>query len=796
MRDSEAQEGGPPTVTPTELTHSELSGAAGHVVQAHTVSGGVHFLAGAPESAVRPAQLPAHPRDFVNREHEVSELDELLEPDGLTDVSPRVAAVVGTAGVGKTALAVRWARAVLTRFPDGQLFANLRGYDAGPPLDPTDVLWRFLRAWGIPGERIPNGEDARADLFRSVVAERRVFILLDNAFSVAQVRPLLPGGAQCMVLVTSRDRLSGLVAREGARRVSVEVLSPTESVRLLRTLLADHRTDDDTELAELARLCACLPLALRIAAERAVGRRHTPLRVLIAELRTESDVWDVLSAGEADAVSTVFAWSYRALAPEVGRMFRLLGLHPGLGIGIEAAAALADVSPTRARRLLDTLAGAHLVEECGYDRYQFHDLLRAFAREQAQRQEPAATRSAALGRLLRWYLHAAALAARAGSGAYSMPVALEPLDDGVATPSFADGKAAIAWFEAERDNLVAAVTAAGAARLFRVAWQIPAVLTMVIADREPPGTWLQVQRAALEAARAGQDRYGEAVTLDNLGIAYRHLFDLAPAEEAFRAALTAFQGLGDEVGQARAANGLGMVYLYAHRLDEAAICFEQALSVARSLEHPAMVGFFGRNLGRVRLESGDLARAEPVLTAAAQTLREQGEWLDEAEALTLLAALFRQSGRLDQAQAAAERALTVADEYDGTLFEGLAMLELGRIETAHERPAEALGWYQQAAALFDRVGRPEWQAAAWDATGDAYTRQDRADEAIDFHRQAAARHRLRGDTWRLALSLRGLAEAHDLRGDVREARERRRDAAELLSQFTDPVAVELRATLS
>jgi tetratricopeptide (TPR) repeat protein len=474
----------------------------------------------------------------------------------------------------------------------------------------TDVLGRFLRALDVPLEHIPTGEEPRAELFRSVTAGRRVLIVLDNAATASEIRPLLPGSSSCLVAITSRTRMSGLVVREGAHRVGVETLSQAESVQLLRTVFAGYRTgDDQEELAELARLCARLPLALQIVAERAAARPRMPLRDLIADLRDESGLWDALSvtgeAEEADAVRTVFAWSYRTLTPQSARMFRLLGLHPGPEFRVEAAAALAATTTVRARRHLDSLAAAHLLEECGHDRYQFHDLLRAYAVDQTQREESPGDRRAAVERVLGWYLHSAAAAALAGSCSYTTPLTLEPVDDHVRPMSFGDeddGKAGIAWYETERDNLITAVRIAGAVGLERVAWQIPAVLTMVIADREPADTWLPAQRMALESALRAGDRYGEAITLDNLGIAYRHLFRLAEAEECFSAALNTFQELGDVFGIARAANGLGVTHMFAHRVEDATTCFEQALEKANEHDNVLYTGAFTRNLGWALLE--------------------------------------------------------------------------------------------------------------------------------------------------------------------------------------------------
>ncbi|MBO8191923.1 tetratricopeptide repeat protein [Streptomyces oryzae] len=807
MTERQGEHGRVPAAGPHAGTHNDLSGSASSVVQAGQVSGDLHVHAAALAPAPRPAQLPGDVRGFVNRAAELRALDGLLDdPPGAHQDSEalRIAVVVGTAGVGKTTLAVRWAHRAKGHFPDGQLYVNLHGYDPGPPMTVTDVLGRFLRALDVPVGRIPAGEESRAELFRSVMADRRVLVVLDNAATAGVIRPLLPGSPGCLVVTTSRTRMSGLVAREGAYRVSVETLSEAESVRLLRSIIAGYRAeDDDAELAELARLCARLPLALRIVAERAAARPRMPLRDLITDLRDESGLWDALSAtgeeageegaGEADAVRTVFAWSYRALTPQAARMFRLLGLHPGPDFRVEAAAALSGSTPSHARRHLDNLASVHLLEECGHDRYQFHDLLRAYAIDQAQREESADDRRAALERVLGWYLHSAAAAARAGSGAYTMQLTLEAVDDRVRPTAFDDGKAAIAWYETERDNLATAVRIASSAGMDRIAWQIPAVLTMVIADREPADAWLPAQRVALESARRAGDRYGEAITLDNLGIAYRHLFRLSEAEECFDAALSIFRELGSTFGHARAANGMGVAYMLAHRVDDAAACFERALEQARGLDDPVYVGAFSRNLGWALLEQDDLDQAESWLSRSASLLADADEPLERAEALTLLSAVHRRAGRSSQANQLAEQALAIAGEADGTLFEALALLELGRVCLAQENGADALGHLQQAAVLFQRVGRTDLQAAAWDTTGEAYLLLGRAEDAIAFHRRACSTFRARNDSWSLALSLARLAEALTSQGASPEAQRHRSEAVELLAAFPDGVAEAKRA---
>jgi NB-ARC domain len=378
-------------------------------VQAGNISGGVHFHDPAPQNAPRPRQLPGNTRGFVNRAGELRSLDVVLS-DG--DGEPvAVYVIAGTPGAGKTSLALRWAHRVANRFPDGQLYVNLRGYDPGEPVTPQQALHRFLVALGTPADTIPAALEDAAALYRSILADRRMLVVLDNAATTAQVRPLLPGAAHSLVIITSRTRLSGLAIREGAQHLTLNTLSEVEAVELLRAVTAGHRRDDSTEqLAELARLCACLPLALRIAAERAASHPHRRLDELIGDLRDESALWQTLSAedGEAaDAVRTVFAWSYRALPADAARMFRLLGLHPGPAFGLGAVGALAGVDMRTARQLLDTLVGAHLLEHTGADRFEFHDLLRAFAADQSRREEPPESRAAALRSLLAGWATAA-----------------------------------------------------------------------------------------------------------------------------------------------------------------------------------------------------------------------------------------------------------------------------------------------------------------------------------------------------------------------------------------------------
>jgi hypothetical protein len=420
-------------------TRSDLSGSAGDVVQARDVHGGVHFHGPTPTVQRRPRQLPADVGEFVNRLPELDLLDSILGADGNGPPQVGLFVIAGTAGVGKTSLAIHWAHRVHHRFPDGQLCVNLRGYDPGTPLTAETVLDRFLRALDVTPKAIPSDVEARAALYRTLLADRRALILLDNAATVGQVRPLLPGSPGSLVLVTSRNRLSGLGVRDGARRLTLDLLPEPDAVDLLRTLTANYRADEDPDaFAELARLCARLPLALRIAAERAASRPRMPLADLIRDLHDESALWEALSADDeedADAVRTVFAWSYRALPEPAARLFRLLGLHPGPEFGTPIVATLARLSTVEARHLLDVLVGAHLIEQTGPDRYQFHDLLRAYAIDQVSHQESTKDRQMTNQRILTWYLHTAKTA-ETRIGALDLHIALEPPDPTLTLPTF------------------------------------------------------------------------------------------------------------------------------------------------------------------------------------------------------------------------------------------------------------------------------------------------------------------------------------------------------------------------
>lgn len=394
-----------------DTTRNESSGDAEAIVQAGTVHGGINLYARAVSPPPPPRQLPLDTTRFVNRQQTLTRLDAALpvpSNDATTTVSRpmTVAAIAGAPGVGKTALAVHWAHRVRRWFTDGDLYVDMRGYGPGPALAVDQALDTFLRALHVPAEQIPADTEGRAALYRSVLTGKRVLIVVDNVSTVSQVRPLLPATPTCMAIITSRSRLSGLVAREGASRMTLDVLTPEESIALLRDSVGDDRVNAEPQAAsELARRCAYLPLALRIIGERIANSPHLLLADFVTDLALAEHQLDVLAVegDELSDVRAVFSWSYRALPDDAARLLRLLGLHAGSDICAAAAAALAGVSVPRARNLLDQLNAAHLLQNPARDRYLLHDLLRAYAKERAEAEESAEQQRRARRRAYDWY---------------------------------------------------------------------------------------------------------------------------------------------------------------------------------------------------------------------------------------------------------------------------------------------------------------------------------------------------------------------------------------------------------
>jgi DNA-binding SARP family transcriptional activator/Tfp pilus assembly protein PilF len=689
----------------------------------------------APAGAV-PAQLPAVVADFTGRAGDLRELDRPLA--GAESATAMViSAIVGTAGVGKTALAVRWAQQVRDQFPDGQLYVNLRGFAPTPPMRPIEALARFLDALGVPADQVPVELDQAAGLYRTLLAGRRMLVVLDNARNPEQVRPLLPGGPGCLVVVTSRDRLSGLVAKEGAQRLTLDVLRPEEARSLLARILGEQRvTAEPRASAELTRMCAFLPLALRIVAANLTSQPKRSIAGYVAGLDAGNRLTDLeIDDDEQAAVRAALELSYVALSPEAQRLFRFLGLVPGPDATAEVAAALIDSTAPQAARLLDRLAGAHLLGEHAPGRYAFHDLLRLYAAERARQDDPEQDRTAAIHRLLDHYLHMADTAARL---LYPEKLRL-PLPPGRVPPSpagFGDDTQALAWLDGERHNLVAAIAYAAEHGPPSGAWLLADTLrgyfwfSMHIVD------WLVVARAAVTAAQADGDLRGQAAAELSLANAYMSQGRHQPAIDHCTRALRLNQQSGWLHGQATVHGSLGLVAWELGRMQEAADHYTQALAITVGTGRLSNIATNTNNLGLVYQNMGRLEQAVDQYTQALPLYRKLGSRSNEADVLANLGVAYLELGRLDEAHDHLTRALDLHREVGNRRAEAETLRGLARIHCDAGRHPEALDLAGTAVTLAHDTGYRRHEADALNTLASIHHHLGKHDQAIGHHQQA------------------------------------------------------------
>jgi DNA-binding SARP family transcriptional activator/tetratricopeptide (TPR) repeat protein len=694
-----------------------------------------------------PQQLPAEPGGFTGRTAELSFLDGVLAAGGA------IAAISGTVGVGKTALAVQWAHRVRDRFPDGQLYANLRGHAPGAPAPPIEILAQFLAALGIPPERVPADGETAAALYRTLTTDRKILVLLDNAAGPEQVRPLLPAGPGCLVVVTGRDRMTGLVAVHGARRLTLDVLNPEDAVELLGGVLGHERVREEPEAAvEFAKLCVHLPLALRIAAANLADRPGHGIEDYVAELR-EGNLLAALAVqgDEQTAVRTAFDLSHAALPADAQRLFRLLSLVPGADAGIEAVAALAGTEPVQAGALLEKLAGAHLVEHHSPGRYRFHDLLRRYAAEQAERAEP--DRDRALGRLYDWYLAAVDGAARL---LYPHMLRL-PVPESAGR--FAGLGEASNWLDAERGNLVAAVRHAADAGPRPMAWLLADALRGYFWMCMRRVEWAAAAEAGLAAAEAAGDPRARAVSRLSLADLHFRQGRYRPAVQHYTAALLLARRAGWAEAQAAVLGNLGCVYWQSGRLAAAVTRFERGLALSRRIGQVAGEAVAFANLGLVHWEMGRLAEAADHHAQALRRFGRIGSRYGEAINLANLGQTQRARGQPAEAAELLGRSLRLQREAGNRGGEAETR---SRLAAAHDdlgRRDEALDGARAGLALAREAGDPRTEAEALATLGAVLHRAgDRAD-AIRRYGQALDLIRETGDRYPEADALIGLAAA-------------------------------------
>jgi DNA-binding SARP family transcriptional activator len=664
---------------------------------------------GGPPALVLPRQLPSAVRHFAGREPELKALWEALDQAGPRPGAVVISAIGGMAGVGKTALAVHWAQQVADRFPDGQLFADLRGFGPdGDPADPAQVIGWFLASLGVPATQVPADPHAQAALLRSVLTGKRVLIVLDNAADAGQVRPLLPGSPGCLVLVTSRARLTGLAAADGATVLDLDLLDSREATELLaRRLGRDRLAAEPATAGDLVELCGRLPLALAIAAAHAAARPAFPLAQLAAGLRGEAGRLDALDTGEsASSVRQVFSWSYRQLTGPAAAMFRLLGIHPGPDISAPAATSLAGVPPATARRALAELTGAHLLTEHSPGRYALHDLLRAYAAELAAATDPESGRRAALGRVLDHYLHTAHAAALVLSP-LRPPIALAGGQAG-APPERLDGQEQVmAWFEAEDHVLASAIAKAADHGFDAHAWQLVWTTSDFYDWRGRWQEWAALQQSAVAAATRLGDAAAQAVTHRGLAGICAKLGEYDQARVHLSACIGFYQQVGNSAGEARAHQTLSWVAEHQDRYADALSHAQQALSLFTDTDDRAGQASAINAVGWGYILVGEYERGREFCRQALERHREIGTRHSEAHTWDSLGYAERNLGHLAEAAACFERGIRLFRAAGDQYYEAQTLAHLGDTRQAAGDLPQARAAWRQACDIFEEIHSPD-----------------------------------------------------------------------------------------
>ncbi|HEX6683541.1 MAG TPA: NB-ARC domain-containing protein [Candidatus Limnocylindrales bacterium] len=658
-----------------------------------------------------PRLLPAAVRRFAGRAEQLRLLASLADEAATDETAVHILAIHGTAGVGKTALAVHAAHLLANRFPDGSLYVDLRGFDPGGHLvTATDALRALLIALSVPPEQLPASTAAQMNLYRTLLADRRVLILLDNARDAEHVRPLVPGTPGSLVVVTSRDRLTSLVARDGAYPMPLHPLTDDEARQLLAGRMGIERVRGEANaIDEIIARCARLPLALSVVAARASLQPATTLAELAGGLRAAPDALDILdSADPAIGIRPMLSWSYRQLSDDAASLFRGLALHPGPDVSPGAAASLAGLPERKARAALNELADAHLIEEHRPARFEFHDLLRAYAGELSESMDSAAERSAAVERLLRHYLHIGHQAALVLEP-HRPPLALDPNMPGATFDAPADQAAAQRWFATERQVLLGLVELAAKTGFDGYAWRLAWTVTDFLNRHGHWHDWVRTQRIAVTAAERLGDRpalalmYRNVIALVRLerydearrscrralalhrelgdlgGRAHAHLnlggialtlADQAQGEAERRSrqrtalrhasrALDLFETVGDQVFKARALNSVGWAHAQLGDFRQTIVVCERALALLEELGAKHAQADTWDSLGFAHVQTGDHTGAAARYQRAAELYAELGDRQREAETLTHLGEAQLHAGDTTAARAAWAQALAI-----------------------------------------------------------------------------------------------------------------------------------------
>ena len=685
---------------------NDVAGAVETSIQAGTVHGGVHVHhAPAQEPAVPlPRQLPARPAHFTARTRELAELDAVL----VADAEAQLIVLSGAGGVGKTALALHWAHQARDRFRDGQLYVDLGGFGDGDPMDPREALGLFLRSLGVPAQRVPVDLAEQVSLYRSITAGLSLLVVLDNAFSAAQARVLIPPSATSVALVTSRRRLVGLVP-DGARLIDLSPLDSPAGVELLARTVGRHRVVEEPELAEaVVRLCSGLPIAVCIAAARLAARPRWSLARVAEELADEHRRLASLSAHDDLSIQAIFDMSYRSLAPSTARFYRRLGMHPGPEFGIGVMSTLGDDYEDELHSLIE----ANLIEEISEDRFRFHDLLRLHARQRAHADERTGVRDDALRAMVEWYL-AAGMAADLAITPYRRRLTYEFHHGPYRIDEFADRAEALAWFDRERVNFLHASRGPSRRGWPELAWHLADVMWPLLLHRKHYLDRLEIDERGVRAARRWGNAWAEADMLKRLGRVCTALGRCGDAERHLLDALELCHDIGDRRGAADVSECLALLRVDTGRVEEAAELFERLLATNRELGADRAVGLTLINLGAAlsMLDRGEeavglLLEARDIFAAMSESDPYNG-----ARAIVGLANAYRVLGRTGLARTAANEALaemTRLDSHGGQAEAHEVLAEVANLDGDGETALRHIGL---AVELFTRIGSPRARAA-------------------------------------------------------------------------------------
>jgi DNA-binding SARP family transcriptional activator/DNA-binding XRE family transcriptional regulator len=741
-------------------------------------------------SAPANRQLPPDLADFTGRAAELADLHgQLASDEPATSIT--ITAIEGMAGVGKTRLAVHLSHELLAagRYADVQLYVDLRGHADEPPADPATVLASFLHLLGTPGGQIPVGADARAALYRDRLHGLHALVLLDNAASEAQVRPLLPAGPTNLVLVTSRRAL----ALDGSHNLALDVFSPADAERLLVRIVGRRRVEAEPAAAhDLVELCGRLPLAVALAARRLQARPAWSLADLVRRLRETGDRLGELTAGSRQ-LRAVFDLSYRALDPPAARLFRLLGLHPGDTVSPDSAAALAGLTPADAGRLLDLLVDEHLATLSGGDRYRLHDLIREYARQVTEHTDTEPDRRAAVTRLLDYYLHATVAAGRLiAPHERNMQLIGDPPAH---LPALASTAAAEQWLEGERAALTAAVLLAADGGWPGHAWRLADALGYFLYLHGYPEDWEQVSEAGLRAVQTAADVDGEVTMRSFLAWTFLTLDRFDRAFEQLHAVVELRRQAGDRSGLITALANMSGACIKLGRIADGMRYAEEGAALVEGLD-PYREAFLRANQG---VMLGLLHRPEEGLAIhqlALDLCRQAGDHASEPGMIVNIGDSYRRLGRYEEAARTLEQALAMANEAGLAPNKAVARHSLGVTYHALGRTDEALDLLAEALRMIRSIGGVTSDYEVLIDTGAVHRDRcelDRAEEVLEEARSLAAGH---SDRYLEARALAGLAEVHLKAGRTAAARERWEQARDAFAACGTPDAAQITARLA